>query len=208
MWMPPTPGRHADGAEVEVDRGVSEQIRTREVRRGEPRHGVGTDGVEGDVAEVEQARVADDHVQADGHDREEDDGDHRVHGREVSEQRNLEQPVLAVQLVGPDDRIEDGEREHGQRQRDPPHRPGQQVEDVGDRQDDDRRRMRRYAQHPCDQHHERRRSRAAALRAARTDCECPRGRGRDPSAKRDRLMPLPAFRRLLAEQTLRDGRRG
>ena len=90
------------------------------MRRGEPGSDVGADRVEGDVAEIEQTRVADDDVQPDRHHREDRDRDHRVHVRKCLEDRNLEQGVGSGQLVRPQDRVGEGDGQHGQRQRDPP----------------------------------------------------------------------------------------
>ncbi len=147
MWKPADALRHADRAELEVDRG--------EVRRGEPGRRVGADRVERDIAEIEQARVADDHVEADRHHREDDDRDHRVHVREGLEDRNLEQDVRSVELVRPQDRVGDGNPEHRQRERDAPNSRRHQIQDVHDREQSEHRRVRRYPRRPRQQEHER-----------------------------------------------------
>ena len=144
---PADSGLDADRAELEVDRV--------EVRRGEPCRRVGADRVEGDIAEIEQTRVADDHVQPDRHHREDDDRDHRVHVREGLEDGNLEQHVGSVELVRPQDRVGEGNPQHGQRQSDPPSTPRQQVEGVHDREESEQRRVRRHPRRPRDHEHER-----------------------------------------------------
>ena len=63
------PYRDMDPGQLRVDADRAEMPgRVRELQRGEPGGRVGAGGVEGDVAEIEQPRVADDDVQADGHD--------------------------------------------------------------------------------------------------------------------------------------------
>ena len=80
MWIPGRPS--GTPTAPTLDRDLIELL------GGEPAGRVGTDGVERDVAEVEETRVADDHVQADRHRREDDHHDHRVGaGDEVADQR-------------------------------------------------------------------------------------------------------------------------
>ena len=92
--------RDADRAEVDPVSG--------KLGRREPAGHVGAHRVERDVAEVQQARVAHDDVQAEGHHREDQHHDHRVHPRARAEDRRPEQ----MRVV---ERVQDGEHEEDER---------------------------------------------------------------------------------------------
>ena len=189
MWIPPIPSGTPMAPKLKSIEGTPRAVRPGEVRRREPGRRVGADGVEGDVAEVEQPGVADDHVQADRHHREEDDRDHRVHARERLEDRDLEQRVRARSARRP--------RGTGRQPRCARTVSGsanlrilgrQQVEDVGDREQDHRRRMRRDAEQPGEEDHDAPRSRAAAAHARRNGLRMP---ARSRRALRHRGAPTP-----------------
>src|SRR5262245_6641540 len=83
-----------------------------ELSGGEPASGVRTDRVEGDVAEVQQARVADDHVQADGHDHEHEDRHRSTHVGEGENDRDVGGKARDVVRIGrrEHDHSDDGKR--------------------------------------------------------------------------------------------------
>ena len=94
------PDRDVDAGQVRIDPDCPEVERSRgELERREPGGAVRAHRVERDVAEVEQPRVADDHVQADGHHHEHEHVHARLDRRRRPEDRDREQ-VADVERVG------------------------------------------------------------------------------------------------------------
>ncbi len=166
------PLEHADRAEVEVDaRQARVDVRPSEVRRREPGSAVGPDGEERDVTEVEQPCVADHHVQAERHHHVDGHDHHRVHARRIRDDGHAPGPEP---VLGDEDRVQDGEREHRHRDHVLPDVGRHDVEREDDPDEDHEREARLRAASPDDEQREHDRGQEGQhLDPARLPCPAP-----------------------------------